>query len=564
MNESDSCSIPFRMGALAVHCSHDVGFRASQKDRYSILGQAVEKLKEYESRIARVEQEKAALSAQLAQTTLTSGLGSAPTPPASASHPPLSTPLSNFQMIANMAVCYISLDGRILDANGCFISLFQFSAGHTAAAAAAASDSPDTLMSPTAPSSNGLTADIYTSSIFALTHHQELIHTLSILRNLLCGVMNSYECTKRCMDMKGKQIECAMTIASVMNAGKIVMFLCIFVPKSNGGGTANTAHTTTQSGSTPMSDVHAQQPHAQIHSQSHHPPHPQYHHPQAHHVMPQSHHPYQPPASMPGQQSHHISPTMMHRTIPMVPFSPTHRTYPRTPVATHAQHAYPQNTFHLSPMQPPLDHGSTGSVSSLAPLSSLSHAAHRPSQPISSSTSMELSDSHHHVSSMLSSPPPPAISMPFLTLTDPSATNLAPPEFPPSQTTGAGSSPPAIVHAMPPSDASAVTAANSFLDLTTPPVTQSALSESTSAPSSTVTPVFTVQPDPTLAASHLPDLTRPLSLLSDHAPPELTRATSMNSISGYQLSPMEASNPFSTEPTQTNEHNNNRPQVARH
>ena len=264
--------------------------QCNKKDRFNILQGAVNRLQEQEERIAQLE---ASLGSAAPTPNAASSSSAAAVPPAAAAAsttllPSLSTPLSNYQMLSALACCYISLDGRILDANAAFLKLFGFTPS------AAAGGGSNSGASTPASSVGGAEVvpradDIYSSSIFALTHHAELIHTLSILRNLLCGVMDCFECTKRCVTMGGggssgagsgsaemtaadaslgRQIECAMTITSVKNAGRIVMFLVIFVPRSppasaSGGVTPNAqSNSISSSGSyldVPMS-VHSSMP----------------------------------------------------------------------------------------------------------------------------------------------------------------------------------------------------------------------------------------------------------------------------------------------------------------
>lgn len=252
--------------------------QCNKKDRFNILQGAVNRLQEQEARIAQLE---ATLGSNAppppaASSSSTSAAAALPAAAAAAASttllPSLSTPLSNYQMLSALACCYISLDGRILDANGAFLKLFGFTASAASGGGGGGGGSGASTPASTTGGGAGEVVpradDIYSSSIFALTHHAELIHTLSILRNLLCGVMECFECTKRCVTMGnsgggggagnaemsavdaanggglGRQIECAMTIASVKNAGRIVMFLVIFVPRSppasaSGGVTPN-------------------------------------------------------------------------------------------------------------------------------------------------------------------------------------------------------------------------------------------------------------------------------------------------------------------------------------
>jgi hypothetical protein len=536
-----------------------------KKDRYSILGQAVEKLKEYENRISRVEQEKAALTAQLAQNTLASGVGSPQNTPAGT--PPLSTPLSHFQMLANVAVCYISLDGRILDANGAFVNLFAFTGANAQAAAGNAAAGADTDMT------NGSqpAADIYTSSIFALTHHQELIHTLSILRNLLCGVMASYECTKRCLDMRGAMLECAMTITSVMNAGKIVMFLCVFVPKGNGGsatggGLQQQQQQRDQGGSQPMTDT--------VPSTTQSNPYPSSSSVSSS-IQPQQ---QQQPSSAMFPPPQHASPTNPHRSLMIgsgssgmatsspsgpIPFSPTHRLYntrpPNVPV-----YGGPSSSSAMNSAHHPSMNSSSAMHNSLS--SSLQAATSIPTQSASSTAMDDATVASMLASSPIATPPveQPAASSSTASVTHRGRTSPISSHAPPSlQSTSAH---------VPPSRSSAneqrdVAVANSFLDLASPStsLSQPAL---TSSSSGALPARLSALETPPPASDALPSLDRPLSdigsmqgtplerPMSDvggrQGTPSLTagdlqRMTSNNSVSGFMLSPTGSTSQFLAE-----------------
>jgi len=194
--------------------------QCGKKDRFNILQGAVDKLRDYEERLRRTEAALARIGGAASTTSHHS---------ASSTNvvPPLSTPLSNFQFLNGLACCYISLDGRILDANAAFIRLFGFAPpDHSSAsvAAAAATGAP-------AAAGGARADDLYSSSLFAVTHPGELLHTLSVLRNLLCGVMESYDSSKVCVTTSGAHIACNVTIASVHSGGKTVMFLVVVVPK---------------------------------------------------------------------------------------------------------------------------------------------------------------------------------------------------------------------------------------------------------------------------------------------------------------------------------------------
>jgi hypothetical protein len=546
-----------------------------KKDRYSILGQAVEKLKEYENRISRVEQEKAALTAQLAQNTLASGVGSPQNTPAGT--PPLSTPLSHFQMLANVAVCYISLDGRILDANGAFVNLFAFTGANAQAAAGGAGAGGDTDMT----SGSQPAADIYTSSIFALTHHQELIHTLSILRNLLCGVMASYECTKRCLDMRGQMLECAMTITSVMNAGKIVMFLCVFVPKGNGGiSSGSVQQQRDHGGPQPMTDT--------VPSSQSTNPYPSSSSSSSVNGLnqPQNSQLSSPSAMFPPPQ--HASPTNPHRSMILsgssgmsasspsgpIPFSPTHRVYGTRPPNVPVYGGPSSSTGStMSAPQQPMMMGSASSMMNNSMSSSLQGSTSLPAQSASSTAQDDAT-----VASMLASSP-----IANQQSEQPAAATTAPPSSsrgrtspisfraPPSlQSTSSAHIPTSGRSAAASgrmSDQGDVAVANSFLDLASP---STSLSQQTltSSSSGALPARLSALSTPPSASSDLPTLDRPLSDIGSmqgtpldrpmsepgggQGTPSLTagdlqRITSNNSVSGFMLSPTGSTSQFLAE-----------------
>ena len=240
----------------------------AKTDRYSILTSATERIKQLDAKLLASEQEKLALITQLntqnhhydsnwngnSSSTMLGNVGSVALNNTAdiASFPALSTPLQHYSNLSSFAACYISLDGRILDANNRFTTLFEFERSTHANAntepfasshalennrADAISSSTTSLSSSSLDAAAAVSSstsipsvDLYSSSIFSLTHPNELLHTLSILRNLLCGISEGFSCVKQCLTVRGQALECQMNVASVIHKSKIVMFLCLFVP----------------------------------------------------------------------------------------------------------------------------------------------------------------------------------------------------------------------------------------------------------------------------------------------------------------------------------------------
>jgi hypothetical protein len=244
--------------------------QCGKKDRFNILESAVDKLREYQERLRRSE---AALMRSSSTTNAhptpaaAAADASSSTPSSSSSNsgivvPSLSTPLNNFQFLNSLACCYISLDGRILDANTTFLRLFGFpppTANVSSPAATQASPAGD-LDTPTRGAAVASAPDIYSSSIFSVTHHGELIHTLSILRNLLCGVMDSFECAKTCVTTAGVPFASNITVAVVRSNRKTVMFLVIVVPKQLASTPQSTPQPTPQQHQADTTRVDSTQP----------------------------------------------------------------------------------------------------------------------------------------------------------------------------------------------------------------------------------------------------------------------------------------------------------------
>jgi hypothetical protein len=214
--------------------------QCGKKDRFNILESAVDKLREYQERLRRSEAAlmRSSSTTNAHPTPAAAAAASSSTPSSSSSNagivvPSLSTPLSNFHFLNSLACCYISLDGRILDANTTFLRLFGFQppTANVSSPAATQASPASGLDTPSRGAAVASPQDIYSSSIFSVTHHGELIHTLSILRNLLCGVMDSFECAKTCVTTAGVPFASNVTVTVVRSNGKTVMFLVIVVPK---------------------------------------------------------------------------------------------------------------------------------------------------------------------------------------------------------------------------------------------------------------------------------------------------------------------------------------------
>ena len=194
-----------------------------KKDRYTILTTAVAKINELQARMQQAEQEKAALlvninnitsqqQRQQQQAQHTAALhakdgGMAAAAPLS----PLSS-LSFYPLLSSVCAAFISLDGRLLDANPALCHRLGYAK-----------------------------EDLLHSSLFALCDPSHLVDTVCVLKRLLDGESSTWEMQRWCVSKDGGRVRMHQTLAPVHHEGRLVFFLLLMVPSAQQIDDATTA-----------------------------------------------------------------------------------------------------------------------------------------------------------------------------------------------------------------------------------------------------------------------------------------------------------------------------------
>ena len=139
-------------------------------------------------------------------TTSTTNSGA---PSASATAAPtniklFSDPLSNYPVLACLPTCFIALDGKFKDTNAAFCTLLGYNR--------------DALLQTT---------------LFTVTHPNELMSTFAQLKRLLGGEVDCWEGPKLLVRGDGSVLSVHMTITCAKKYGKPDLYVGFFVPKSN-------------------------------------------------------------------------------------------------------------------------------------------------------------------------------------------------------------------------------------------------------------------------------------------------------------------------------------------
>ena len=125
----------------------------------------------------------------------------------------LADPLTNYPILACLPSCFIALDGKFKDTNTAFCHLLGYNR--------------DSLLQTT---------------LFTVTHPNELMSTFAQLKRLLGGEVDCWEGPKLLVRGDGSVLSVHMTITCAKKYGKPEQYVGFFVPKSNsepaGGQTA--------------------------------------------------------------------------------------------------------------------------------------------------------------------------------------------------------------------------------------------------------------------------------------------------------------------------------------
>ena len=116
----------------------------------------------------------------------------------------LSDPLTNYPILACLPTCFIALDGKFKDTNTAFCHLLGYSR--------------DSLLQTT---------------LFTVTHPNELMSTFAQLKRLLGGEVDCWEGPKLLVRGDGSVLSVHMTITCAKKYGKPDLYVGFFVPKSN-------------------------------------------------------------------------------------------------------------------------------------------------------------------------------------------------------------------------------------------------------------------------------------------------------------------------------------------
>ena len=116
----------------------------------------------------------------------------------------LSDPLSNYPVLACLPTCFIALDGKFKDTNVAFCQLLGYNR--------------DSLLQTT---------------LFTVTHPNELMGTFAQLKRLLGGEVDCWEGPKLLVRGDGSVLSVHMTITCAKKYGKPDLYVGFFVPKSN-------------------------------------------------------------------------------------------------------------------------------------------------------------------------------------------------------------------------------------------------------------------------------------------------------------------------------------------
>ena len=139
-----------------------------------------------------------------------------------------SDPLTNYPILACLPTCFIALDGKFKDTNQAFCTLLHYNR--------------DQLLQTT---------------LFTVTHPNELMSTFAQLKRLLGGEVDCWEGPKLLVRGDGGVLSVHMTITCAKKYGKPDLYVGFFVPKSNSeGGPSPPAHATPS----PQPQPHMQPP----------------------------------------------------------------------------------------------------------------------------------------------------------------------------------------------------------------------------------------------------------------------------------------------------------------
>ena len=116
----------------------------------------------------------------------------------------ISDPLSNYPVLACLPTCFIALDGKFKDTNTAFCQLLGYNR--------------DSLLQTT---------------LFTVTHPNELMSTFAQLKRLLGGEVDCWEGPKLLVRADGSVLSVHMTITCAKKYGKPDLYVGFFVPKSN-------------------------------------------------------------------------------------------------------------------------------------------------------------------------------------------------------------------------------------------------------------------------------------------------------------------------------------------